>query len=585
MSLSESSRAAIREKLEFLYGERVDEGLLQIEQLAERHASPMVDGPPPELTQRDIVLITYGDQIQSEQCSPLRVLDRFLRSWGLEESLRIVHILPFYPYSSDDGFSVIDYRQVDPLLGDWDDIAALRESFDLMFDLVLNHCSQQSRYFQKFLEGVPPYDEFFHDVDPAEDLSQVTRPRSHPLLTPYETARGQRHVWTTFSADQVDLNFGSPDVLVELLDVLLFYISHGARIIRLDAIAYLWKRIGTTCIHLPETHAVVKLMRDLVDSVAPGTILLTETNVPHAENVSYFGDGDEAHLVYQFSLAPLLLDAFLTGDVGPLKNWLTDLEPARPGTAYFNFTASHDGVGVRPLEGLVSPERLEGLVQAVRDRGGHVSMRKNPDGSESPYELNITWFSALADPDEPDAELQIRRFISSQAIMLALAGVPAVYFHSLIGTPNDTEGVARTGRARSINRRRFQHDELDELLTLPSEESEPSGNGTEREVFDRYRELLRVRTALTAFHPDGPQTILSTPDERLLVFRRESPDVTQTIDVVLNVTPEAVEIPLSDLDRSGEVVDLLSGQRSADGEFRVEPYGCAWLNRGDGTIA
>ena len=309
--------------------------------------------------ERDVVLIAYGDQVSDHGCSPLACLQRFLLNHQLHKLVTTLHILPFFPYSSDDGFAVINYREVDPAIGSWADIRRLNESFALMFDLVLNHCSTRHQWFQDCLADRPPFRDYFLEVDPQADCSRVTRPRSSSLLTPFQTAAGTRHLWTTFSDDQVDLNWRNPHLLVEMLDTLLFYVQQGARIIRLDAVAYLWKSLGTSCIHLPESHAVVRLMRALLDIVAPGRLLLTETNVPHPENVSYFGACDEAHLVYQFSLPPLLLDAFVAGDAALLMDWLQQLEPASPGTTFLNFTASHDGIGLRPLEGLIPPERLQ----------------------------------------------------------------------------------------------------------------------------------------------------------------------------------------------------------------------------------
>ncbi len=414
-------------------------------------------------TEADVVLITYGDQVRCAGQSPLRTLHDFLCDSGYGELLRVVHILPFFPYSSDDGFAVIDYRQVDPRLGDWSDIARLRRRFELMFDLVLNHTSAECEWFRKFLHEEPPFERFYIEVDPNVDLSMVVRPRSTPLLTPFSVGGRTRYVWTTFSADQVDLNYAEPRVLLEMIDILLEYVARGARIIRLDAIAYLWKRIGTPCIHLPETHELVKLFHTLLETAAPWAILLTETNVPHAENISYFGTGDEAHMVYQFSLPPLLLDAMLSEDARDLTAWARQLAPPPPGCTFLNFTASHDGIGVRPLEGLVPESRLQKLVDAVRERGGYVGTRRRPDGTDSPYELNITWFDAVADPRLP-ADLNVRRFLTTQSMMLSLQGVPAVYFHSLFGAHNDREAAERSGIPRRINRQKFDRAELERLL-------------------------------------------------------------------------------------------------------------------------
>lgn len=570
MPIADGFRQRTMKRLTRLYGSDADRCFERIRELAGRYCLPTTDRSEPIWTERDVVLITYGDQIQQPGRSPLASLDDFLHEHRLSELIDTVHLLPFFPFSSDDGFSVIDYRQVDPRLGSWDDVGKLSQSCSLMFDLVLNHCSQQSAWFQHYLTGRDPYDKYFVEADPEADLSGVTRPRSTPVLTPFETSRGPRHVWTTFSSDQVDLNFANPNVLIEMLDILLFYVSQGARIIRLDAIAYLWKEIGTSCIHLPETHTVVKLMRDLLDEFAPGTILLTETNVPHEENVSYFGDGDEAQMVYQFSLAPLLLDAFLTGDTGGLSDWLSNLRPARPGTTFFNFTASHDGIGVRPLEGLVSRQRLNQLVEAVRARGGLVSTKRNPDGTDSPYELNVTYFSALGEPDGLSAELHARRFLTSQAIMLALKGIPGIYFHSLVGTPNDTQGVQQTGRSRSINRRKFADDELRHIL-----EDEHSA---QRQVFDGYRRLLRARISQPAFHPDAEQQLVDVGDSAVIAFRRTSLDQSQTVLVLANVSDRPVTIDLSPFADDRLQTNLLSGMPVAQDRFEMEPYGSAWLS-------
>jgi sucrose phosphorylase len=520
--------------------------------------------------ERDAVLIAYGDHVNSPGQRPLRAFRDFLVQQGITPLFSMLHLLPFFPASSDDGFSVIDYRQVDPALGDWDDVQALGQSFDLMFDLVLNHVSRHSRWFQEYLQGREPYVRYFHEIEPSTDLSAVARPRSLPVLTEFSTARGPRHLWTTFSDDQVDLNFDEPRVLLELTEVLLDYVQRGARVVRLDAVAYVGKRFGTPCIPLPQAHSVVKFFRELLASVAPQVLLLTETNVPHAENVSYFGDGDEAHMVYQFSLPPLLLDAWLNEDAGPLVCWLADLAPAPTGTTFFNFAASHDGVGVRPLEGLVSSERFERLIQAVRARGGSISTRRGPGGRDLPYELNITYFDALADPGSRDEAAQVRRFLATQALMLALRGIPGVYFSSLFGAPNDLEGVRQTGVARRINRRKFDAGELSRMLAQPG--------SSHAAVLAGYRHLLATRRQCPAFHPDGDQQVCTDVPPWLVAVLRTSPDQRQRIAVLVNVSnqPQSWQLAPGFADRP--MRDVLSGRRWPDLE-RLEfgPCETFWL--------
>ncbi len=328
--------------------------------------------PPVEpWSEKDAVLITYGDMVRAADERPLATLHSFLNR-HLKKAFNTVHVLPFFPYSSDDGFSVIDFREVNHDLGTWDDIEALSRDFRIMADLVLNHVSRQSRWFRYYVAGVSPARFYFIEADPAADYSSVVRPRATPLLSSTQTRDGERHVWTTFSDDQVDLNFKNPDVLFEFIDILFFYISKGVRVFRLDAIAYLWKDLGTPCIHLPQTHQIVKLFRDIIELLAPDVLLITETNVPQDENISYFGNGDEAHIVYQFPLPPLLLHALQTGQGRYLTEWAAALPALPRGRTFLNFTASHDGIGVRPLEGILSDAEIAKLADGGRGTGAAV---------------------------------------------------------------------------------------------------------------------------------------------------------------------------------------------------------------------
>ncbi len=413
---------------------------------------------------------------------------------------------------------------------------------------------------------------YFIDVEPDTDLSDVVRPRTSPLLRSVQTPYGERFVWATFSHDQVDVDFRNPDVLFEYLDILLFYVHHGARIIRLDAIAYLWKRIGGPCIHEPETHELVKLLRDILEMLAPGVILLTETNVPHAENLSYFGAGNEAHMIYQFSLPPLLLHALHSGDASYLTSWAAGLEPPPPGCTFFNFTACHDGIGVRPLEGLLPAAEFKGLVAAMEQRGGLVSRRSNPDGTATPYELNITYFDAVGVPGDMDA--YVRRFLCSQTIAMSLRGMPGIYFNSLLGAGNDLAGVEDTGRARSINRRKWTLAELDALLQEGYSDQAAA-------VLPEFLRRLRLRRTRDAFHPDADQIVLDLP-KGLFGVRRDAG--AGSVWMVANVSPRVVGCAMSRLHRRWKERrwrELIGGWE-ADGEtlpsrLELDPYQVAWL--------
>jgi glucosylglycerate phosphorylase len=529
--------------------------------------------PRRRLSQDDVILITYGDQVREPGRPPLQSLGELLDG-PLARVVSGVHLLPFYPYTSDDGFSVVDYLAVDPALGSWEDITALGARYRLMFDAVVNHISASSQWFQDFLAGVPGAAERFHIVDPATDLSSVTRPRTTPLLTPFATPQGTRHVWTTFSADQIDLNFANPELLLELTGVLLEYVARGANLIRLDAIGYLWKRIGTSCIHLPEAHRVVQLWRACLDAVAPEVLLITETNVPHADNISYFGNGtNEAQLVYQFPLAPLVLHAFAAGDAAPLSGWARELAPPAPTTAFFNFLASHDGIGVVPATGLLTAEQVAALCAQVERHGGLVSAKANPDGTQSPYELNCTWFDALSDPaaDEP-AGRAVDRFVASQAIMLALQGVPGIYVHSLVGSSNNQAGLAETGRARTLNREKWERAAIEARLA--------DAGSREAAVFARMAALIRARRAEPAFHPSGPQRVLDL-GAAIFAVERQAPGGVTRVLCLHNVTDQAAPARL-ELEPGAALRDLLSGAAHSAGAagalaLELSPYQVLWL--------
>ena len=521
--------------------------------------------------QGDTLVISYGNSLVDGSHKPLDLLHDFLRRY-LGGVVHDVHILPFFPFTSDDGFAVTDYRAVNSALGDWADINRIGAEFRLMSDLVLNHVSSFSTWFQEYRQGHPPYDRFFFEASPGDDLSQVVRPRTSPLLRQVETAMGTRFVWCTFSHDQVDLDFSNPEVLLEFLRIIRLHLDNGVRIIRLDAVAFLWKEIGTPCIHLPQTHAIIRLMRLLFDYAEERALLLTETNVPNAENLSYFGNMNEAHAIYNFSLPPLVLHAMLNGTARALNQWQMAMPPAQMGCAYLNFTASHDGIGMRPAEGLLSQEETDAIVQAVRDFGGLVSMRAMPDGSQKPYELNITWWEAMQGTVEGPDDWQIERFLCSQSIVMALEGLPAFYIHALLATPNDHAGVEKTGINRAINRHRWDYPELRALLDDPE--------SLQAMVLAEMKRRIAIRTAQKAFHPNATQFTLHLGDA-LFGFWRQSIDRAQSIFAIHNVTRNEVSLPAFSINLIGgeDWHDILSGEKidAARGEITFAPYQCRWI--------
>ncbi len=558
---------ATRAHLRALYGEAGDAvaAALQRRAASFRAAHPRRPVPPGRrLSARDAFLIAYPDHVQAPGEAPLATLARVLRG-PLAGTLSGVHLLPFYPASSDDGFAVIDYDEVDPRLGSWHDVAALAADHRLMFDAVINHASASSGYLARFLAGDPAAEGFFRTLSPEADVSAVVRPRTTPLATPFDTADGRTvSLWTTFGPDQVDLDYATPAVLEEVARVLLHYVSRGAEALRLDAVTYLWKELGTRCASLPQTHLVLKVLRAVLEAAAPWVTVLTETNVPHEENVSYFGDGhDEAQLVYNFALPPLVLHTALSGDAAALRRWAAGLATPSRETAFFNFLASHDGVGLRALEGLVEDAAAARLAEVTLARGGQVSWRSAPDG-ERPYELNINYFDALTAPDDPVAT-SVRRFATAHAVMLAIAGVPAVYAHSLLGSRGAPHEVTRTGRARSINREKLALGRLSSELA--------DAEGRRARVLASLSALLRARRGHPAFDPFGEQQVLDADGGVFALLRTAAG---RTAWCLHNLSDRAQRLRNAEL--NGTARDLLTGgERTLSGELTLEPWQTLWL--------
>lgn len=563
--------------LESLYGPDARDLIGRVRELIDdfRPRLPRPAGPrgPLGLTQRDVLLIAYGDMVRDEDQAPLHTLAAFCET-HLRRAVSGVHLLPHFPYTSDDGFSVTDYFAVNPALGTWDDVARLGRSFDLMFDAVFNHLSAQGEWFLKFIADAPDYRDFFVTVESETDLSRVVRPRALPLLTEFQSATGPRKVWTTFSADQADLNYRNPEVLLAVLRALLFYVEKGARFLRLDAIAYLWKTPGTPCIHLPQTHQVIQFWRAVLDEIAPHVLLVTETNVPHDENISYFGDGtNEAQLVYNFALPPLVLHALLRGEATRLTRWAQSLALPSEHVTFFNFLASHDGIGLNPARGLLPDAEIDFLVERCQAHGGFISAKHNPDGSKSPYEMNIVYFDAVNDPaaGEP-RETQVNRFLVSHAILLALRGVPGLYFHSLFGSRNDRAAAAATSIHRRINRRKFARAELERDLS--------DANSLRALVLAGCRRLLSARRNCDAFSPAAEQDVLPL-DSRVFALLRTSSDGGQRVLCLHNISSSTVALPAESLPecRSWPCEDLLGTApfQSLPAALTLAPWQAAWL--------
>ena len=523
-------------------------------------------------SEEDIILITYGDSILKDGEPPLQTLKNFL-DHNIENTINSVHILPFFPYCSDDGFAVIDYSSVNESLGTWQDIEEISEAYHLMSDLVINHCSSRSAWFDNFIKGEGLGSDFFFTALPDDNLSDVVRPRTSPLLKEVDTGKGKQFVWCTFSHDQVDFDFRNPEVLKAFASIIRQYLDMGVKIFRLDAIAFLWKVVGTQSINLPQTHEVVRLLRTLIESTESNPIIITETNIPNTQNLTYFGNANEAHGIYNFSLPPLLLNTLLTGNCLYLKRWLMSMPPSQDGTMYFNFIASHDGIGLRPAEGLLSESELDNLISTVESFGGKISWRTTDDGIQKAYEMNISLYDAMQGTIKGKDQWNFERFICAHTIMFGLEGIPGIYIHSLLGTQNDYQKLSNTHHNRSINRRRWQENDLEEALN-----NKELHHG---KVLSTLKSLLNIRIKQPAFHPNATQFTLHL-GLQLFGFWRQSHDRKQSIFCVSNITNQPMTLPLSELNLiiTESWIELISKTviTELSEEIILAPYQTVWIS-------
>lgn len=562
------------EKLVFLYGDdrgkRAYAGLVEVLKRFSKEFTQRILSE--RFSEKDVVLITYGDMIRDDS-HPIRALTAFAKKY-LKSKVNAIHLLPFFQYDSDRGFSITDYKEVDSRLGDWGDVAELKEEFKIMVDLVLNHVSDKHYWFQEFKKGNAQYRDYFIWFDESnmpskEQLEKVFRPRLTPLLSRYDTVEGEKYVWTTFPCNQVDLNYRNYKVLLEVVDVMLFYVSKGVDILRLDAVPYLWKELGTSCLNLKQSHIIVQILRDILNMAAPHVSILVEANVPHKDNVEYLGDGrNEAHMVYNFPLPPLLIHAVYTGDASHLSKLVEQLKNPSEETAFLNILDTHDGIGLLAVKGILSETEMEEMVERSVENGGLVSYMKNPDGGESPYEMNTTWWCALQSTyssTRPDLEIQIKRYLASRAVALALKGVPAVYLNGLLGALNDHEGVKKTGNNRDINRKNFN---LKDLV----KEIEDKNSRTHK-VFYGYLNLIENRIGEKAFHPNGGQEVLFL-NKSVFSLVRTSPDRKETVIALHNLSKRRQTVNLEE----GLYYDLIS-RKECGKNVELEPYQVRWLKR------
>lgn len=554
---------SVIDKVKYIYGESYKEEYKdEIEKLVSKWEREEFSKAE-EVSEKNIYLITYGDSIFEEDVPTIQTLNKFLKE-KVENTITDVHILPMFTYTSDDGFSVVDYMEIDKRLGTWEDIKNFSKDYRLMYDFVANHISKSSSWFKGYLNNEEKYKEYFIKEDNSFDTKNVIRPRTSPLFHKYEGKDGiNKTAWTTFSEDQVDINIKHFPVFIKMTDILLNYAKNGATSIRLDAIGFLWKESGTSCMLLPETHKIIEIWRVLLDYFKKNTQIITETNVPHIENISYFGDKtNEAHMVYQFTLPPLVLYTLTTHNSRKLTDWAKTIDKVSENATYFNFLSSHDGIGMRPTEGILTEDEKQLLVDKVIENGGRVSYKNNTDGTRSVYELNINYNDALINKNEDlSMEIQVDKIIASNAILLSCVGVPAIYYHSLLGSRNDYKGLEESGINRRINREKLEYNTISKSL---------EDDDRRRAIFSKIKNLISLRKEESAFSPFATQNILDL-GENIFALERYNEKTHEKITLILNVDNKEISV-----NSNIKGVDKITG-REIDGNLILKPYEFVWI--------
>ena len=546
----------------------------RINQLINDYKSQSTNSKSPESwSENTVLLITYADNINKGVTG--KTISDFILFYQKYFSTFIdtIHFLPFFTSSGDGGFSVKDHEEIDPAYGNWKEISGFSKNATIMTDLVLNHASSQGKWYRNFIENKRPGKDYFFTIDNNYDCSNVIRPRDHELLKDIKLEIGNKKLWCTFSYDQIDLNFRNPDVLLEFVKLIIKLSSYGVKIFRLDAVAFIWKESGTTCLNLPQTHEIIKLLRDIVDQLDENIVIVTETNLPKNENLSYFGKNDEAHWIYNFSLPPLIIYTFLFGDSSSITKWSMKMPPAQFGNAYLNFIASHDGIGMRPAEGVLSDEDINNMLTRLKKNGSEFSMRKLKGTEDKVYEANISLFSALQNIDtDSNGIFALDRFIAAHCIILAIEGVPAFYFNSFFGTKNDKQSYLKSGIKRDLNRHKWNFSDL--VSKIDDDQTH------EFKCFSILKELISIRKFQPAFHPNATQFTLNI-DQSVFAVWRQSKNRKQSIFAITNVTSSKFifNTNMINLIDDEEWYDLLNPKTNFQDEQKIElnPYQTIWI--------
>lgn len=501
-----------------------------------------VDLPPASpIAPNSAILSVYPDHI-SDGGNTLEQLDAFLDE-RFASAFETLHILPFFPSTGDGGYAVSDHKAVSSRYGTWREIRKLSARFRLIADLVLNHVSSSHFWVSSFLAGDAAFDDFFIELDPKADLRAIERPpRDTPVLSPFKSSLGVRHLWTTFGPDQVDLNYRNPAVLRAIRDIAQSLASEGVSSLRLDAIAYVWKEFGSSCANLPQAADVLRLLRAGLGADRPN--LIAEVD---AELQGHFLRGDGADFAFRFDLAPCLAHSLVTGKSDCLYRWISSNSGVDFSRSIL-FLANHDSLYLRPQAPILDDREVDDLVETAI-RVGCIPVVRGDRIYQISGPLHLMFSGEF--------EIVCRRIALAMFLLASLPGIPMVYLNTLLAAPlaalNSEEGP------RSINRYKFGVAEIHHLLQSTCREK----------LLARVLGIFSSRRRMNSLAADRPLMPVSCTTNSI-IFARGRHD--ERVYVVANLSASNEE----EIYFPAPMVNLESGE-SVGRAIRLLPLQFGWF--------
>jgi len=533
-------------------------------------------------------------------------------SYFQELGVNMIHVMPILECpqgASDGGYAVSNFRDVDRRIGSLDDLQSLskdlrRRNILLTLDVVVNHTSDEHDWASRARAGEQQYQDYYYIFDNRDipDMFEETMPEIFPETAPgnftYDEAMG-KWVMTVFNSYQWDLNYSNPAVFIEMLDIILFWANQGADIVRLDAVAFLWKKIGTTCQNEREAHLILQLMKDCCQVTAPGVLFIAEAIVAPVEVTKYFGEdaviAKECEIAYNATFMALLWDAVATKNAGLLNQGIRSLPNKLDRATWLNYVRCHDDIGlgfddadivqagyepyahrrflVDYFTGAFADSPARGLPFGRNDKTGDARISgslASLAGLESALERN--------DPTAIDQSVDLILLLHS--MIMSFGGIPLLYYGDEIGTLNDCDYLADISKAhdnRWMHRPRIDWDKAE----LRHRHGTP-----EQRIFDGLQKMIAVRKTITAFADYNNRDLLETDNPHLFVFMRSNPFVlNDNVLVVGNFDSSPQSLTLSDLGNRGRfeysrLQDLCSGESPSlfKDQLVIPPHRFYWLS-------